>query len=71
MVGAQVITSHVRVLCFHVSYRYKKYVVPIMGPLHNELKLADFGWMVHTFDQRRTMSDTLNYLPPEMGMFYA
>lgn len=35
-----------------------------------ELKIADFGWSVHTFNRRRTMCGTLDYLPPEMGMFY-
>lgn len=33
-----------------------------------ELKIADFGWSVHTFNRRRTMCGTLDYLPPEMGM---
>ncbi|KAL6202673.1 hypothetical protein ACLB2K_026378 [Fragaria x ananassa] len=33
-----------------------------------ELKIADFGWSVHTFNCRRTMCGTLDYLPPEMGM---
>jgi len=32
-----------------------------------ELKIADFGWSVHTFNRRRTMCGTLDYLPPEMG----
>ncbi|KAE8819197.1 Serine/threonine-protein kinase Aurora-1 [Hordeum vulgare] len=31
-----------------------------------ELKIADFGWSVHTFNQRRTMCGTLDYLPPEI-----
>ncbi|KAF5726180.1 putative Serine/threonine-protein kinase [Tripterygium wilfordii] len=31
-----------------------------------ELKIADFGWSVHTFNRRRTMCGTLDYLPPEM-----
>lgn len=34
-----------------------------------ELKIADFGWSVHTFNRRRTMCGTLDYLPPEMGTF--
>ena len=34
-----------------------------------ELKIADFGWSVHTFNRRRTMCGTLDYLPPEMGMY--
>jgi len=33
-----------------------------------ELKIADFGWAVHTFNRRKTMCGTLDYLPPEMGM---
>jgi serine/threonine protein kinase len=36
-----------------------------------ELKIADFGWSVHTFNRRRTMCGTLDYLPPEMGMYYS
>ncbi|KAG0472294.1 hypothetical protein HPP92_016840 [Vanilla planifolia] len=31
-----------------------------------EVKIADFGWSVHTFNRRRTMCGTLDYLPPEM-----
>ncbi|XGW24453.1 hypothetical protein V3C99_006124 [Haemonchus contortus] len=32
-----------------------------------ELKIADFGWSVHTPKQKRqTMCGTLDYLPPEM-----
>lgn len=34
-----------------------------------ELKIADFGWSVHTFNRRRTMCGTLDYLPPEMGKY--
>nr|CAD7604412.1 unnamed protein product [Timema genevievae] len=31
------------------------------------IKLADFGWSVHTpSDKRKTMCGTLDYLPPEM-----
>ena len=36
-----------------------------------ELKIADFGWSVHAFNLRQTMCGTLDYLPPEMGMFKA
>ncbi|CAN7129429.1 unnamed protein product [Brassica rapa subsp. narinosa] len=32
-----------------------------------ELKIADFGWSVHTFNRRRTMCGTRDYLPPEIG----
>ena len=35
--------------------------------MQGDLKIADFGWSVHTFDRRRTMCGTLDYLPPEMG----
>ncbi|KAI3857166.1 hypothetical protein MKW98_010580 [Papaver atlanticum] len=31
-----------------------------------ELKIVDFGWSVHTFNRKRTMCGTLDYLPPEM-----
>ncbi|KAA8521321.1 hypothetical protein F0562_011994 [Nyssa sinensis] len=31
-----------------------------------EVKIADFGWSVHTFNRRQTMCGTLDYLPPEM-----
>ena len=31
------------------------------------IKLADFGWSVHTpSDRRKTICGTLDYLPPEM-----
>lgn len=34
---------------------------------HGELKMADFGWSVHTPNSKRgTMCGTLDYLPPEM-----
>jgi serine/threonine protein kinase len=36
-----------------------------------EIKIADFGWSVHTFNRRRTMCGTLDYLPPEMGTLLA
>ncbi|XP_042401238.1 serine/threonine-protein kinase GG21441-like [Zingiber officinale] len=36
--------------------------------LSGELKIADFGWSVHTFNRRQTMCGTLDYLPPEMGI---
>ncbi|XP_040490310.1 LOW QUALITY PROTEIN: aurora kinase C-like [Ursus maritimus] len=31
-----------------------------------EVKIADFGWSVHTPSLRKTMCGTLDYLPPEM-----
>lgn len=36
--------------------------------VQGELKIADFGWSVHTCNRRRTLCGTLDYLPPEMGM---
>lgn len=39
----------------------------ILLGLHGELKLADFGYSVHSpSDRRATMCGTLDYLPPEM-----
>jgi len=36
---------------------------------HGNLKLADFGWSVHTpLHRRTTLCGTLDYLPPEMVM---
>ncbi|XP_077209817.1 serine/threonine-protein kinase Aurora-1 isoform X2 [Tasmannia lanceolata] len=34
--------------------------------MQGEVKIADFGWSVHTFSRRKTMCGTLDYLPPEM-----
>lgn len=48
-------------------------IIIVQFPLsrhQGELKIADFGWSVHTFNRRRTMCGTLDYLPPEMGMFF-
>eukprot|EP00249_Psilotum_nudum_P003614 c17077_g1_i1 orf=792-1688(+) len=38
----------------------------LLVDLKGELKIADFGWSIHTFNKRRTMCGTLDYLPPEM-----
>ncbi|TQV95193.1 serine/threonine protein kinase [Cordyceps javanica] len=39
----------------------------ILVGLHGELKLADFGYSVHSpGNRRRTLCGTLDYLPPEM-----
>ncbi|CAN6891691.1 unnamed protein product [Brassica oleracea] len=35
---------------------------------HGELKIADFCWSVCTFNRRKTMCGTFDYLPPEMGL---
>ncbi|KJE88970.1 AUR protein kinase [Capsaspora owczarzaki ATCC 30864] len=34
--------------------------------LRGDLKIADFGWSVHTSNRRDTLCGTLDYLPPEM-----
>ncbi|XP_012077350.1 serine/threonine-protein kinase Aurora-1 isoform X1 [Jatropha curcas] len=51
----------------HVIHRDIKPENLLIGA-QGELKIADFGWSVHTFNRRRTMCGTLDYLPPEMGM---
>ncbi|KAK3007520.1 hypothetical protein RJ639_014844 [Escallonia herrerae] len=52
----------------HVIHRDIKPENLLIGA-QGELKIADFGWSVHTFNRRRTMCGTLDYLPPEMGMY--
>ncbi|MCO5567844.1 hypothetical protein L7F22_021540 [Adiantum nelumboides] len=49
----------------HVIHRDIKPENLLIG-IKGELKIADFGWSVHTFHKRRTMCGTLDYLPPEM-----
>ncbi|KAK4756585.1 hypothetical protein SAY87_006712 [Trapa incisa] len=49
----------------HVIHRDIKPENLLIGP-QGELKIADFGWSVHTFNRRRTMCGTLDYLSPEM-----
>ena len=34
--------------------------------LKEELKIADFGWSIHTQNRRRTLCGTIDYLSPEM-----
>ncbi|KAL6194235.1 hypothetical protein ACLB2K_035319 [Fragaria x ananassa] len=43
------------------------FAIPIF---YGELKIADLGWSVHTFNRSRTMCGTLDYLPAEMGSNY-
>lgn len=67
--SATYIASLARALMYchekHVIHRDIKPENLLMG-IKGELKIADFGWSVHTFDRRRTMCGTLDYLPPEM-----
>ncbi|KAL8254351.1 hypothetical protein R6Q59_032572 [Mikania micrantha] len=49
----------------HVIHRDIKPENLLIGA-QGELKIADFGWSVHTFNRRQTMCGTLDYLPPEM-----
>ncbi|CAN6821864.1 unnamed protein product [Brassica oleracea] len=49
----------------HVIHRDIKPENLLIGA-QGELKIADFGWSVRTFNRRKTMCGTFDYLPPEM-----
>jgi aurora kinase, other len=50
----------------HVIHRDIKPENLLVG-VKGDIKIADFGWSVHTpHDRRRTLCGTLDYLPPEM-----
>ncbi|PSS00984.1 kinase-like domain-containing protein [Coniella lustricola] len=57
-----------------LQYLHRKHIIHrdikpenILVGVHDEIKLSDFGWSVHTPNRRRaTLCGTLDYLPPEM-----
>ncbi|CAM6044470.1 unnamed protein product [Sphagnum compactum] len=67
--AATYIASLARALMYchekHVIHRDIKPENLLIGS-KGELKIADFGWSVHTCSRRRTLCGTLDYLPPEM-----
>ncbi|ETV82562.1 AUR protein kinase, variant [Aphanomyces astaci] len=65
---------YVRDIALTLSFMHSKHVIHrdikpenLLIGFHGELKLADFGWSVHSPTSRRnTLCGTLDYLPPEM-----
>ena len=57
-----------------LNYCHSKHIIHrdikpenILVGINGEIKIADFGWSVHTLsDRRKTVCGTLDYLPPEM-----
>ncbi|KAI3957077.1 hypothetical protein MKW98_025297, partial [Papaver atlanticum] len=63
----QYIASLARALIYcHEKHVIHRDIKPENLLIGGELKIVDFGWSVHTFNRKRTMCGTLDYLPPEM-----
>lgn len=67
--------KYINQMCEAIKYCHSKRVIHrdikpenILIGLNGELKLADFGWSVHSVQsaKRYTLCGTLDYLPPEM-----
>eukprot|EP00747_Dinoflagellata_sp_TGD_P128267 gnl/TRDRNA2_/TRDRNA2_174503_c0_seq5.p1 gnl/TRDRNA2_/TRDRNA2_174503_c0~~gnl/TRDRNA2_/TRDRNA2_174503_c0_seq5.p1 ORF type:complete len:350 (+),score=-31.37 gnl/TRDRNA2_/TRDRNA2_174503_c0_seq5:45-1094(+) len=66
--------SYIASLAMTIDYLHQKQIIHrdikpenILIGFKNELKIADFGWSVYNFNNRRTtMCGTLDYLAPEM-----
>ncbi|KAJ3104633.1 hypothetical protein HDU97_009024 [Phlyctochytrium planicorne] len=65
--------SYILQMADALSYLHKKHVIHrdikpenLLIGINGELKIADFGWSVHTNTRRQTLCGTLDYLPPEM-----
>lgn len=66
--------GYIASLAHALNYCHKKHVIHrdikpenLLVGLKGEIKIADFGWSVHTpGDRRKTLCGTLDYLPPEM-----
>ncbi|CAN6466463.1 unnamed protein product [Victoria cruziana] len=65
--------TYISCLAQALAYCHEKHVTHrdikpenILVDLQGQLKIADFGWSVHSKTKRQTMCGTLDYLPPEM-----
>lgn len=66
--------GYIASLAHALDYCHRKHVIHrdikpenLLVGLKGEIKIADFGWSVHTpGDRRKTLCGTLDYLPPEM-----
>lgn len=66
--------EYIASLAHALDYCHRKHVIHrdikpenLLVGLKGDIKIADFGWSVHTpRDRRKTLCGTLDYLPPEM-----